>query len=445
MPVKATLSLAIAFVALRGIAWGQTITGTINGRVTDPSGAFVVNAHATATNLSSNVSTSTATNMEGIYSLSFLPVGQYTVSIEATGFNREVIPGITLEVDHEVKVDASLKIGPLSNSINVNAGTTPILNTSDGTVTTTISQTLVDNLPINGHNFTELTQLVPGSTVADGNQWNGAGQSSPDNSGERVQSFATLPNVNGNRTYTTNFTIDGISIVDTGANLSNGFGAPAYNIAPEAVQEVTIISNVPPAEYGDGATQIPVVTKSGTDKYHGSAGYYLQNYLMDANLFQNKRVLPGSPFTPRTQYTQNQYNGTFGGPVPFLRKKLFFFADYEAYRKPSAGVSETNVPLNAWRGNTTAASGSPDTSVSPPVRLRLLRLRRTPTVRFAKRLRTSQPDHRGRVLSEPRAHQKPGGQVPLCERGLAAFAQRQTLGRTDPEQLPGRRQGNDAE
>jgi hypothetical protein len=180
-----------------------------------------------------------------------------------------------------------------------------------------------------------------------------------------VQSFATLPNVNGNRTYTTNFTIDGIIIVDTGAKVSNGVGAPAYNISPEAVQEVTIISNVPPAEYGDGATQIPVVTKSGTDKYHGSAGYYLQNYLMDANLFQNKRVLPGSPFAPRTQYTQNQYNGTFGGPVPFLQKKLFFFADYEAYRKPSAGVSETNVPLNAWRGNTTAASGSPDTSVSP--------------------------------------------------------------------------------
>ncbi len=365
MRIRTTLSLGFSLLALCGMAFSQTITGNINGLVTDPSGAVVVGAEVTATNASTNVSTSTTSNSEGLYSLRFLPVGQYSVSFQATGFSREEVAGITVEVAQDVELNAALKVGAASTSVSVNAGTTPILNTSDGTISTTISQTLVQDLPINGHNFTELTQLVPGSTVADGNQWNGAGQSSPNNSGERVQSFATLPNVNGNRTYTTNFTIDGISIVDTGANLSNGYGTPAYNIAPEAVQEVTIISNVAPAEYGDGATQIPVVTKSGTDKYHGSASYYLQNYLMDANLFQNKRVLPGSPFTPRSQYTQSQYNGTFGGPVPLLHKKLFFFADYEAYRKPSAGVGAANVPLNAWRGNTTAASGSPDTSVSP--------------------------------------------------------------------------------
>ncbi len=365
MRFKTTLSLAAALISLCGTALGQTITGNINGRVTDPSGAVVVGAQVTATNTSTNVSTSITTNKNGLYSLRFLPVGQYMVSFEASGFDREVISAITVEVAQDVEVDASLKLGSTSTSVNVNAGATPILNTSDGTITTTISQTLVNDLPINGHNFTELTQMVPGSTVADGNQWNGAGQSSPDNSGERVQSFATLPNVNGNRTYTTNFTVDGISIVDTGANLNNGYGTPAYNIAPEAVQEVTIIANVPPAEYGDGATQIAVVSKSGTDKYHGSAGGYLQNYLMDANLFQNKRVLPGASFTPRTDYTQTTYTGTFGGPVPFLHKKLFFFSDYEAYRKPAGGFSRINVPLNAWRGNTTAATGSPDTSVSP--------------------------------------------------------------------------------
>jgi len=88
-------------------------------------------------------------------------------------------------------------------------------------VKTTISETLVNDLPINGHNFTELTQIMPGSSVADGNQWNGAGQSSLITPASGVQSFATLPNINGNRTYTTNFTLDGISIVDTGANLSN--------------------------------------------------------------------------------------------------------------------------------------------------------------------------------------------------------------------------------
>jgi len=348
-------------------AISQTVTADIGGTVTDTTGAVVIGAKVTATNTATGVITSTTTNSSGIYSVRFLPVGTYKVAVTAPKFSTAVYGPILLEVAQVAKVDAVLKPGKADETITVSGSTAPLLNTENGMISTTISETLVNSLPINGHNYAELTQIIPGGTVADGNQWNGAGQSSPDNSGVRVQSFATLPNINGNRTYTTNWTVDGISIVDTGANLSNGFDTPAYNVAPEFVQEVSILSLVPPAEYGDGATQIAVVTKSGTDKYHGSVGAYLQNYLMDANLFQNKRVLPGQPFTPRTDYTQTNYNVTAGGPVPFLKKKLFFFADYEAYRLPSAGASKVNVPLNAWRGNTTVCStcGSADTTVSP--------------------------------------------------------------------------------
>jgi len=359
----------ISMAFLCTAAWSQTVTGNIGGTVADTSGAVIVDALVTATNTATHLATIARTNTAGIYSIRFLPAGQYKVSVQARGFATLLTQPFVLEAVQEAKVDATLKPGAVSSLVEVTAEST-VLNTESGMIKSTISETLVNDLPINGHNFTELTQIVPGSNVADGNQWNGAGQSSPNNSGERVQSFATLPNINGNRTYTTNFTIDGISIVDTGANLAavvnqwGGFGAPAYNIAPEAIQEVTIVSEVPPAEFGDGATQIAVVTKSGTEKYHGSAAAYLQNYLMDANLFQNKRVPPGTPFTPRTQYTQTNYNATAGGPVPFLRKKLFFFADYEAYRLPSAGDSITNVPLNAWRGNTSSNDPS-DSSVSP--------------------------------------------------------------------------------
>lgn len=362
--MRKALCFLFGLIALCGMAYGQTVTGNINGRVTDSSGAIIRGAQVTAKNTATNVTTTVHTNNDGLYSIHFLPVGSYVVSITAKGFNEQITPPIALEVAQNAEVDAKLTVGSATTSVEVNASATPLLNTSNGTVSTTIPATLVNNLPVNGHNFTELTQIMPGSTVADGNQWNGAGQSSPDNSGERVQSFATLPNINGNRTYTSNFTLDGISIVDTGANLSNGFGAPAYNIAPEAIQEITILSLVPPAEYGDGATQIAVITKSGTDKYHGDLDAYLQNYLLDANLFQHKRVLPGQPFTPRNHYTQTNYIGDIGGPVPFTHKKLFFFADYEAYRLPSAGFSKTNVPMNAWRGNTTS-SDSYDQSVSP--------------------------------------------------------------------------------
>lgn len=368
------LTNTTAAIVLAGTFFGakvcsQTVTGDISGTVTDTSQAVIAGAIVTATNTATGIAISVTTNNLGGYGIRFLQVGVYRVSVEAKGFARLVTEPFTLEAAQEAEIDAVLKPGPASTEIQVSAEST-LLNTENGMIKTTISETLVNDLPINGHNFTELTQLMPGSTVADGNQWNGAGQSIPDNSGERVQSFATLPNINGNRAYTTNFTLDGISIVDTGANLAaianqyGGLGAPAYNPAPEIVQEVTILSLVPPPEFGDGATQIAVLTKSGTEQYHGSAGAYLQNYLMDANLFQNKRVPPGSPFTPRTHYTQTNYNATAGGPAPLLHRKLFFFADYEAYRLPSAGETTTNVPLNAWRGNA-ASSDSFDDSVSP--------------------------------------------------------------------------------
>jgi hypothetical protein len=341
----------------------QTITGDIGGTVTDPSGAVLVGAEVTATNISTGVANTVRTNQDGIYSIRFLPIGTYKVAIKESGFTTEVTAPFLLEASQVAKVDGSLRAGSES-TVEVTSDATPLLNAENGMISTTISQTMIDDLPINGHNTTELTQIMPGSSVADGNQWNGS-VSSPNNSGLRVQSFATLPNINGNRTYTTNFTLDGISIVDTGANLSNGFGAPSYNIPQEALQEVTILSVVPPAEFGDGATQVLNLMKAGTSKYHGNASAYLQNWMMDANTFGNKRVVPGNAFTPRSHYTQSNFNVALGGPVPHFRQKLFFFADYEAYRLPSASTSRINVPLNAWRGNTTVASGSADQSASP--------------------------------------------------------------------------------
>ncbi|WP_263378679.1 TonB-dependent receptor [Granulicella paludicola] len=341
----------------------QTITGDIGGTVTDPTGAVVVGAQVTATNVATGVKNTVTTNNDGIYSVRFLPIGTYKVTITDKGFTTKVTAPFLLEVSQVAKVDAKLTAGSES-TVEVTSDSTPLLNTENGMISTTISQTMIDDLPINGHNTTELTQVMPGSSVADGNQWNGS-VSSPNNSGLRVQSFATLPNINGNRTYTTNFTLDGISIVDTGANLTNGFGAPAYNIPQEALQEITILSVVPPAEYGDGATQVLNTMKVGTSQYHGAASAYLQNWMMDANTFGNKRVLPGNSFTPRSKYTQSNYNVAFGGPVPHFKDKLFFFGDYEAYRLPTASTSRLNLPLNAWRGNTTAAAGAVDQSVSP--------------------------------------------------------------------------------
>jgi hypothetical protein len=347
-------------------AFGQTITADINGTVTDPAGALVVGAKVTATNLATNVATSSTTNSSGIYSIRFLQIGQYKVTVTQAGFQTQSVGPFGLEVGQVAKVDAKLAVGSES-TVQVSSDFAPILNTDNGTISTTLTDTLIESMPVNGHNLSALAQYVPGVNVADGNQWNGA-VSSPNNSGERTQSFATLPNVNGNRTYNNNYTIDGIGITDSGANISNGFGAPAYTPGPDTVKEYTVITTVPPAEYGDATGgQFLTVLKSGTNHYHGGIYGYLQNYLMDANTFGDKRSVP---FTPRGQYTQKIFGATFGGPViiPKLfdgRDKLFFFMDYEGYRKPTAGTGTLNVPLNAWRGNTSAGGSSVDSSVSP--------------------------------------------------------------------------------
>ncbi|WP_263376671.1 carboxypeptidase regulatory-like domain-containing protein [Granulicella aggregans] len=371
------LSLVVVLVLYAGFsAIGQTITGDIVGTVTDPSGAVVAGAKVTATNVATNVATSATTNQDGVYSIRFLQIGTYKVSVTSKGFTTLETTPFLLEVAQVAKVDAKLKLGSEA-SVQVNSQLAPILNTENGTISTNIPATLINDLPVNGHSFMELAQFAPGVSVGDQNQWNGA-TGSPNNSGERPQSFATLPNINGNRTYNNNYYIDGIENTDSGADLGNGFGEPIYDPDPDSLESVNIFTSSAPAEFGNATGgQIVSVLKSGTNQFHGSASGYLQNYLMDANTFGNKRnynvisatsTTPGT-ITPRSPYTQTIYSGTFGGPVviPKLfngKNKLFFFADYQGYFKPSGSISQTNVALNAWRGNTTSNDPN-DPSVSP--------------------------------------------------------------------------------
>ena len=347
------------------LAVAQSSTGSIVGIVRDSSGAVVVDAKVTAINQASNMSSNTQSGREGYFSLRFLQVGSYVVSVEAKGFTRYVTTPMPLEAVQEIKLDVVLKPGSEDTVIEVTSDNA-LLNTENGMISTTISASAINDMPVNGHNMAVMMQFVPGVSIGDQNQFNGA-VGSPNNSGERAQSFATLPNVNGNRTSDNDYTFDGVSIRDSGANLSNGFGAPAYNPNPDAIEELTAVTTVPPAEFGNatGAHMI-MVMKNGSKDYHGSASAFLQNYLMDANTFGNKR---STPYTERTHYTQTNYSATVGGPVriPKLfngKDRFFFYADYMAYRKPSAGTSSLNLPTNAWRGHTSSSS-SFDTSVSP--------------------------------------------------------------------------------
>ena len=325
----------------------QTITGAITGTVTDILGATVAGASVTATELSTNIVSHTTTNQDGIYSIRFLRIGMYKVSIQATGFTPYEVGPFNVETNQELRVDGKLGVAGSATTVEVAAETVPLLNAENGTINAVVDSRTINNIPINGRNFTQLTQFMPGIALTNQNQWNGA-TGSPNNSGVRQQSVATAPSINGNRTVTNNYTLDGIQFFDSGANFANAFGLPGYNPSPDAVQQVTVVSTSPAAEYGSGSGgQVLTILKSGTNKFHGSVFDYLQNWNQDANTFGNKRKPLGTPPTPRSEYTQQTFGGTLGGPI--VHDKLFFFVDYSGYRKPSSGQSTYNVAPAAFR------------------------------------------------------------------------------------------------
>jgi hypothetical protein len=299
------------------IALGQTVTGSITGQVTDPSGAIVVGAKVTAENQGTSVKTSALTNAAGVYTLRFLPVGTYKVTIEATGFAVGNIGPLTLEIDQTAKVDAKLQISTTS-TVEVKETFHPILDTSDATLGNTLSTNEIQNIPLNGRNFSSLTLYQPGAVDTDPTGMSG------NNAIERDTYNSGVAAINGNREQENNYTIEG---ADNNEPQNNLIG---YNPAPDAIQELRVVSANANASYGNAnGGAIVTILKSGTNRFHGSAYDFLENQNLDANSWAN-----GLTNSPITKYTQNIFGGTFGGPI--RRDKLFFFVDYEGIRKHSA-------------------------------------------------------------------------------------------------------------
>jgi hypothetical protein len=314
--------LLLAFLCLPA-AFSQTVTGSITGQVTDPSGAVVVGASVTAENVATGVKTSAQTNSSGVYSIRFLPIGNYTVSVEAKGFGVEKLAAVPLEIDQTLKVDVSLKLGTSSSTVSVEAESHPILDTTDATLGNTLTTNEIANIPLNGRNFSSLTLFQPGAVDTDPTGLIG------NNAIERDTYNSGVAAINGNREQENNYTIEGAENNEPQNNLI------AYNPAPDAIAEVRVISANANATYGNAnGGQIVTILKSGTNRLHGSAYDLLEDQNLDANAWANGFPANGLSHTPITRYTQNIFGGTIGGPV--VRNKLFFFADYEGIRKHTA-------------------------------------------------------------------------------------------------------------
>lgn len=314
-------------------ASSQTVTGNITGTVTDSSGAIISGATVTAKNVGTGVETPATTNDSGAYTIRFLPIGQYTVSVAATGFTTAQFPPFQLEVNQTAKFDAKLQVGADSTTVNVEGGIPPILNTNDGTQGLVLSTNAIQSIPLNGRNFSSVTLFTPGAVNTDPQGLTG------NNAIERNTFNNGIVSVNGNRNQANNYTLDGVDMNEGQNNLI------AYNPAPDAIQEIKVISSNAPAEYGNAnGGDVISVLKSGTNQFHGSAYGYLENNNLSANSWFNNHQGPIIPINP---FTQSTFGGTIGGPIK--RDKLFFFADYEGVRRHTGGTGTASVFTSAMR------------------------------------------------------------------------------------------------
>ena len=323
--VKYFAGCSLAVLLCLSSALGQTVTSSITGQVTDPSGAVISGAKVIAENTATSVKTSTETNASGVYTIRFLPIGTYTVTIEGKGFTTQKISPFTLEIDQTAKIDASLTIGS-STTVSVQADFHPILDTNDATLGNTLSTNEIANIPLNGRNFSSLTLFQPGAVDTDPTGMTG------NNAIERDTFNSGVAAINGNREQENNYTIEGAENNEPQNNLI------AYNPAPDAIAEVRVISANANATYGNAnGGAIVTILKSGTNHYHGSVYDLLENQNLDANAWAN-----GLTNSPITRYTQNIFGATFGGPI--VRNRLFFFADYEGIRNHTAQpLQQTSV------------------------------------------------------------------------------------------------------
>ena len=275
------------------------------------------------------------------YTIPFLPVGDYVVSVEATGFKKIISNPIKLEVNQTARIDLKLEVGEVTQEVIVQ-DVAPILQTENVTVGQVITGTTTTSLPLNGRNFQQLTLLVPGTINPNPGGFNSVGQGSQGR-----------PYVNGNREQGNAFLLDGISVDET---IDNRIG---YKPNVDALAEFRVETSNSSAEFGNvtGAT-INATIKSGTNEFHGNLFEFFRNDALDAQSWANNRTeaLTGTEIA-KAKLRQNVFGGTLGGPI--IKNSLFFFIDYQGIIQRTGGGSSIAVAPAAWRTGDLSSLGVP--------------------------------------------------------------------------------------
>lgn len=323
---RVTLALVLG-VLLAVPAAAQTFRGSILGTVVDNSGAVVPGATVTAKNTSTGVTRTTTTDADGSFSISELPIGSYDLTVSRDGFQTAKVGDLEVEVSGERRVDVSLVPGAVSEEVEVTADV-PLVETTTNVLGGSVSAKDIQNLPVNGRDFTKLLVLFPGTT------------GDPSGATDSPGSFG-LFSANGNRGRSNNYLLDGTDMNDGYRNLpaineAGVFGTPATILPVEAIAEAAVLSNFE-AEFGRSAgAVVNIVTKSGGNEIHGSVFEYLRNDIFDA-----RNVFNQEP-NDQTAFRNNQFGFSLGGP--FVKKKTFWFVAYEGQRERVGLASAARVP-----------------------------------------------------------------------------------------------------
>jgi hypothetical protein len=333
-----TFGLIAVMLLLSPLGFAQATTAELSGAVQDASGAVIAGAQVTATNIATNITHGTVSGKNGDYVITQLPPGDYKLTVEAPGFSKLEQTGLSLQVNQQARLDLTLKIGKQSETVEVSTRA-PLLESESSSVGTVVGEQSVNQLPLNGRNFTQLATLSPGVT--------GVGQSATGTieSGTRPDDKRPASEIfsNGNREGDNNFLIDGTDDNER-LTLSIVIRPPV-----EGVREFKIQTNLYSADIGrNSGAVIDVITKSGTNQLHGSAFEYIRNSYVDARGYFNK---VGSAFP---SFRLHQFGGSIGGPVVIPkvydgRNRTFFFFDYEGFRNTTQSFILGNVPTLKMR------------------------------------------------------------------------------------------------
>ncbi|MGH9524557.1 MAG: TonB-dependent receptor domain-containing protein [Terriglobales bacterium] len=365
------LAVAMATILFAAVAVAQTPNAMVSGSVMDPTGAVIPGATVTVTNQATNVVSRSTTNNAGAFTVLNLMPGRYVVSVTKTGFKTVQLPPVELQVNQNLNEKITLPVGNTSEAVEVSASSVGAMIQSVTTeLGTTIDTQQIEQLPLNGRNFTQLLILQPGVNPVDTSQGNSNGNTGagggPDGGNISIPgSVVFKPSVNGAGNRSNAWYMDGI------INTDDRGGAWAVPPIADSIQEFKVQSHNNDAQYGNvlGAV-VNIVTKSGTNQFHGSAWEYARNHVFDArNPFTDfctpatcaslansltqqvssgsitasaaGKILSGTP-APPADFSQNEFGGSLGGPI--RKDKTFFYVAYEGWRYTQNSQSFVKVP-----------------------------------------------------------------------------------------------------